>query len=123
MIGTAPKQPLRLNYFINREIKYYSEKRGYLWPENQQLVEEDLEQFRAQLIDGKELQKARQFYYPYRGLTPFTAKEARYYYDITAMLCYMFWRLTIIASFRNTLNNNWNSTLNNQTYHLLVIFL
>jgi hypothetical protein len=87
MIGTAPKKPLRLNYFVNREIEYYSEKRGYLWPENQQLVQESLEQFRDQLREGKE-QKAGQFYYPYRGLTPFTAKEARYYYDVTANVRY-----------------------------------
>ena len=87
MIGTAPKKPLRLNYFVNREIEYYSEKRGYLWPENQQLVQESLEQFRDQLREGKE-QKAGQFYYPYRGLTPLTAKEARYYYDVTANVRY-----------------------------------
>jgi hypothetical protein len=84
MAGTTAKKPLHLDYFLKRETRHYAEKRGYLWPENQEAVENRLDELRTSLRNGQNPELARRCYYPYRGLTPFTAKEFRYYYDVIA---------------------------------------
>ena len=82
-INYEPQKPLLINYFINREIERYAEQRGNLWPENQKLVEEQLDVLRSQLRSNPTIGLGQSYYYPYKGIAPFTAAGFRKYYDIT----------------------------------------
>ena len=81
----APK-PLHINYFINQELNRYAAQRGYLWPDNQKLIETQLTLMRADLINNPTQELALSYYYPHKGMAPFTASGFRKYYDITNRL-------------------------------------
>ncbi len=86
MTSTKAQKPLNLNYFVHREVQKYSKMWGYLWPENQTKVENQLKLFRSFLRENPTSDIANQYYYPYQGLTPFTDAEFQKYYEHTAQV-------------------------------------
>ena len=83
-IHYEPQPPLRINSFINREIERYASQKGYLWPENQKLVEEQLRlKAASRAANDPTTGLGQSYYYPYKGIAPFTTAGFRKYYDIT----------------------------------------
>ena len=60
--------------------------RGYLWPENQSKVENQLKIFRSYLRENSTSDIANQYYYPYQGLTAFSDTEFQKYYERTSQV-------------------------------------
>ena len=86
MTSTKVQKPLNINYFVNKEVRKYSKMRGYLWPENQSKVENQLKIFRSYLRENSTSDIANQYYYPYQGLTAFSDTEFQKYYERTSQV-------------------------------------
>lgn len=84
LLDVSPPKPRSLSGQLYKEIAFYSDKRGYLWPENTNIVEDTLTTLSTKWVNNAEDSIHQVFYYPSTGVIPYTAKEYRYLYDVTA---------------------------------------
>ena len=82
--GSLSTETTFFEWTTHKEMTFYSDKRGYLWPENKKIVEDTLTTLSTKWINNGEDPIHQVFYYPSTGVIPYTAKEYRYLYDVTA---------------------------------------